>query len=55
MEQVSELMSSRKYVALKVVKESLEYNQFSQLCILIHVYVIHFVCHYQLLKNAWLA
>ena len=38
-------MSSRKYVALKVVKGSLEYDQFSQLCILnhVHVYIIHFV------------
>ena len=32
--KVSELVPSRKYVALKVTKGSLEYNQFSQLCIL---------------------
>jgi hypothetical protein len=32
--KVSQLMRSRKYVALKVAKGSLEYDQFSQLCIL---------------------
>ena len=37
-------MSSRKYIALKVVKGSLEYDQFSQLCILhVHMYIIYFV------------
>ena len=32
--KVSQLLSSKKYVALKVMKDSLEYRQFSQLCIL---------------------
>ena len=32
--KVSQLLSSKKYVALKVLKDSLEYRQFSQLCIL---------------------
>ena len=36
-------MNSRKYVALKVVKESLEYNQFSQLCILNHLHMMCFI------------
>ena len=32
--KVSDVMSCRKYIALKVAKGSLEYIQFSQLCIL---------------------
>ena len=45
-EKVSELMSSKKYVALKVMKESLEYNQFSQLCILNYTSCILHATHH---------
>ena len=43
--KVSQLLSSKKYVALKVMKDSLEYRQFSQLCILNAKKNI-FMCHW---------